>query len=195
MTSTTSGSSSQSGVEQVKEQVQDVAQQAKGRTGAQLRSQIDERSTQAGDQLVSVAQALRRTSQQLREEGNDRMADVIETLVNRSERLGGYLRVADGDKILHDVESFGRRRPWLMVGGSAVVGFLASRFIKASSSGRYHGQSLQRSGYPQRDLQDDARVGNMSPPALAPSSTAPVDGRREGVGSSGAAGGVSGGLD
>jgi hypothetical protein len=123
------------------------------------------------------------------------MADIVETVVNRSERLGGYLRVADGDKILQDVESFGRRRPWLMVGGSAVLGFLASRFIKASSSGRYHGQSLQGSGYPHRNLQDDARVSNVSPPALAPSRTAPGDGRREGVGSSGPAGGVSGGLD
>ena len=198
MTSTTSESSSHAGVEQVKDQVQDVAQQAKGQTREQLRSQIDERSTQAGDQLVSMAQALRRTSGQLREEGNGKAADIVESLVSRSERLGGYLRVADGDKILHDVERFGRRQPWLMVGGSAVVGFLASRFMKASSSGRYHRSDPQSSGYPSRHLQDDSRAGYATLPAVAPSSaTAATDGDvgREGVGSAGAAGGVSGGLD
>lgn len=198
MTSTTSGSSSQSGVQQVKEQVQDVAQQAKGQTREQLRTQIDERSTQAGDQLVSSAQALRRASDQLRQEGNDRMADAIEAVISRAERLGGYMRTADGNKILHDVEDFGRRQPWLMVGGSAVLGFLASRFMKASSSGRYQSRYPQRSGYPSQHMQGDGgSAGYMTPPAIAPSAPVPVgsEGRRQGVGTGGGAGGVAGGRD
>jgi len=197
MTSTTRGTNPQSGVEQVKEQVQDVAQQAKGQTRERLSSQIDERSTQAGDQLVSAAQALRRAAQQLRDEDNGRMADIVDSLVSRSERLGGYLRVADGDKILHDVESFGRRQPWLMAGGSAVLGFLASRFMKASSSGRYHRQGQQASGYPSRHLPDDASAGYVSPPGISAGTggDAGGDARREGVGSAGVSGGVSGGLD
>jgi len=180
----------------VKEQVHDVAQQAKGQTGEQLRNQVDERSTQAGDQLVSSAQALRRASDQMRQDGNDRMAEIVESIVSRTERLGGYLRTADGNKILHDVESFGRRQPWLMVGGSAVLGFLASRFMKASSSGRYQSQYPQSSGYPSQHMQDGASAGYMTPPAIAPPAAVPADdARRHGVGSAGAAGGVSGGLD
>jgi len=176
MTSTTSGTAGlQSSTEQVKEQVQDVAQQAKGKTREQLRSQIDDRSTQAGEQVTSAANAMRRTSDQLRQEGNERMAEIVDALVARGERIGGYLRDADGDKILHDVESFGRRQPWLMVGGSAVVGFLASRFMKASSSGRYHSRYAE-AGYPSR---------------LPPVAGAPY---REGVGSR-SPGGVTGDLD
>ena len=165
MTSTTNaGNGSQSTVEQVTEKAQEVAQQAKGQTREQLRSQINERSTQAGDQLVSAAQAMRRTSDQLRQEGNDKAAEIVESVVSRGERLGGYLRAADGDKILHDLEGLGRKQPWLMVGGSAVVGFFASRFMKASSSGRYHGQPGQ--GYP-------TSVGYLSPAAVPPPSTVP----------------------
>jgi ElaB/YqjD/DUF883 family membrane-anchored ribosome-binding protein len=149
----------------VKEQTQEVTRQAKRQTRDQLRSQINERSTQAGDQLLSAAEALRRTSEQLRQEGNDKAAEIVESVISRGERAGGYLRAADGDRILHDVERFGRRQPWLMVGGSAVVGFFAARFMKASSSSRYHGQSSQ--GYPSGPRQGSS-VGYLSPAAVTP---------------------------
>ena len=130
--------SSQSTTEQVKERVQDAAQQAKGQTREQLREQIDTRSTQAGEQVRSTAHAVRRASAQLREEGHETPAKVVDQVVDRAERLGTYLTEADGGRILRDVESFARRQPWLVVAGSAVAGFFASRFMKASSSRRYH---------------------------------------------------------
>ena len=39
--------------------------------------------------------------------------------------------------MLHDLETFGRRRPWSMVAAGVAVGFAASRFLKASSRNRY----------------------------------------------------------
>ena len=130
-----------SATEQVKERVQDVAEQAKGQTREQLRTQINARSTQAGEQVSSTAEAMRRTSEQLRSEGKDRAAKVIDGVADRGERLGSYLTRADGDQILRDVEDFARKQPWLFVGGSAVAGFLASRFMKASSSSRYQSRA------------------------------------------------------
>ena len=157
---------SQSATEQVKERVQDVAGQAKGQTREQLRRSDQQRSTQAGEQVSSAAQALRRTSEQLRTEGKERAAKVVDGVADRSERLGSYLTRADGDRILRDVEDFARRQPWLFVGsGSAVVGFLASRFMKASSSGRYQSSS-QQGGYPSRDIAGDSSAGYASPAAL-----------------------------
>jgi ElaB/YqjD/DUF883 family membrane-anchored ribosome-binding protein len=129
--------SSQSTTEQVTERVQDMTQQAKGKTRDQLRDQIDTRSTQAGEQVRSAAQAVRRASAQLGEEGKETPAKVVGQVADRAERLGTYLTEADGNRILRDVEQFARRQPWLFVGGSAVVGFFASRFMKASSSRRY----------------------------------------------------------
>ncbi|HEV7566471.1 MAG TPA: hypothetical protein VGO31_10975 [Microbacteriaceae bacterium] len=136
-----------SATEQAKERVQDVAEQAKGQTREQLRTQISQRSSQAGEQLSSVADAMRKTSEHLRGEGKDSVAKVLDGTAQRSERLGGYLTRADGDQILRDVEDIARKQPWLFVGGSAVFGFLASRFMKASSSNRYQGAASGR--YPQ----------------------------------------------
>jgi ElaB/YqjD/DUF883 family membrane-anchored ribosome-binding protein len=146
-----------SATEQVKDRVQDVAEQAKGQTRAQLREQINTRSTKAGEQISSTAGAMRRAGEQLRTEGNESVAKAVDGLADRGERLGGYLRQADGEQILRDVEGFARRQPWVFVGGSAVVGFLASRFMKASSRSRYQnsgpahgtadtGRSLRRGG-------------------------------------------------
>jgi ElaB/YqjD/DUF883 family membrane-anchored ribosome-binding protein len=138
----------QSVSEQAKERVQEVAEQAKSQTRDRMRSQINERSTQVGDQAASAAKAVRRSSEQLRTEGNERAADVIDAVADRGDRLGAYLRRADGDQILRDIEDFARKQPWLMVGGSAVAGFLASRFMKATSRERFQG--VRPSGYPSR---------------------------------------------
>ena len=48
-----------------------------------------------------------------------------------------YLTDSDADRILGDVEDFGRRQPWAVIGGGVVLGLLASRFLKASSTRRY----------------------------------------------------------
>jgi ElaB/YqjD/DUF883 family membrane-anchored ribosome-binding protein len=153
--STVTERDSQSVTEQAKEHVQEVTEQAKSQTREQLRSQISERSTQVGDQAATAAKAVRRASEQLRSEGNDRAANAIDAVADRGERLGAYLRRADGDQILRDVEDFARKQPWLMVGGSAVAGFLASRFMKATSRDRFHG--AKQGGYP---LQPGAVTGS-----------------------------------
>lgn len=119
------------------EQVQDKAVEVKSQAGGQVRQQVDTRSTQAGEQVSSVAGALRRTSEQLREEGKEQPARLLEQGAERAERLGGYLKNVDSDGLLRDVESFGRRRPWLMAAGAAVLGLAASRFLRASSARRY----------------------------------------------------------
>lgn len=129
------------------EQVQDQAVEAKSRAGGQMREQVNSRSTQAGEQVSSVAGALRRTSQQLREEGKDQPARLIEQGADRAEQVGGYLRNLDADSLLDDVESFGRRRPWLLAAGAAVVGLAASRFLRASSARRYRQSSDGRDAY------------------------------------------------
>jgi len=137
--------SSLDGVEGVKERVQDAAEQAKHQTREQLREQIDTRTTEAGEQLSSAAQAIRRASEQLRTEGNARAANLVDTVADRGEQLGSYLTRTDGNGLLQDVEDFTRRQPWLMATAGALAGFLASRFVKASSGNRY--QTRVNAGY------------------------------------------------
>ena len=138
----------QSVTEQAKEHVQEVTEQAKSQTREQMRSQINERSTQVGDQAATCSEGGSAWQRAASDEGNDRAAKVIDAVADRGERLGAYLRRADGDEILRDIEDFARKQPWLMVGGSAVAGFLASRFMKATSRERF--RSVGPNGYPSR---------------------------------------------
>jgi ElaB/YqjD/DUF883 family membrane-anchored ribosome-binding protein len=182
---------SQSATQQVKERVQDVAGQAKGQTREQLRAQISQRSTQAGEQVSSAADAMRQASGQLRNDGKDSVARIVEAVADRSEKLGSYLTRADGDQILRDIEDLARRQPWLFVGSSAVAGFLASRFLKASSSGRYQTRS-QQGGYPSRDLAGAPGSSHGSVGELPSGQTAVDTGQHEARAGSG---GVGGGID
>jgi hypothetical protein len=130
--------------DRAKEQVQEKAQvaQEKVKEGAatlqsRMREQVDQRSTEAGEQVSSSAQALRSTSERLHEEGQDGPARAAERAADQAERLGGYLTESDADRILGDVEDFGRRQPLAVVAIGLAAGFAASRFLKASSSSRY----------------------------------------------------------
>lgn len=130
--------------EQAQEKVQETAQQVQekaveltGQAGSRLRSEVDSRTTQAGSQLQTTASAMRRTGESLREEGNQTEAKLIDGIAERAERLGGYMTNVNADRLLRDVEDFGRRQPWLLAFGGAAIGFFASRFMKASSSQRF----------------------------------------------------------
>jgi hypothetical protein len=132
-----SGSGSQSMAGQAQEKVQEKAQEVRGQVSSRVREQADTRSTQAGEQVTSLAEAMRRTGQTLRDEGNDTPAKVTDAVAEQADRLGSYLRDADGDAILRDVENLARRQPWLFAAGGLVLGVVASRFLKASSGRRY----------------------------------------------------------
>jgi hypothetical protein len=109
------------------------AQQAQSRA----REQIDQRSTQAGEQVSATAQALRITGLHLRDEGQDAQARAAERIAHHADRMGSYLTESNSDRLLNDVEDLGRRQPMAVVGIGVALGFAASRFLKASSRKRY----------------------------------------------------------
>src|SRR3954452_5613328 len=128
-------------VDQAKEKAQEAAGQAKGR----VREQVDQRSSEAGQKVSSTAGDLRSVGEQLREQGKEAPAKLAEQAAERTEKLGSYLTESDADRILSDVEEYARKQPWAVVAGGLVLGFAASRFLKASSSQRYQQRrSVQR---------------------------------------------------
>ena len=127
-----------------KEKAQEVAGQAKEKAGeakeqasSKLREQVDQRSSQAGEQVTSTAADLKTVGEELRKQGKDTPAKLADQAAERTEKLGSYLSESDADRILGDVEDFARKQPWAVVAGGLVLGFAASRFLKASSSQRY----------------------------------------------------------
>jgi len=154
--------------EQAQEQAQKAAEQARnvaGQAGDRARGMVDERSTQVGEQIGQQADDIRSAAQQLREQGKDGPAKLAERAADRAERVGGYLRENDADTILGDVERVARDNPWAVVAGGIALGFVASRFLKASSRRRYASASTGQAR-PQLP-RTTAPVGAGAPPVGA----------------------------
>ena len=133
-------------VSAAQEQITAKAHELGGEANFQIREQLDQRSTQAGEQLQSIGKTLQSGANQLRSEGKDVPARIVEEVARRADDVGGYLQSAEADRILGDIEGFARRRPWLTAGVGALAGFLASRFVKASGNRRYAGAHSNGSG-------------------------------------------------
>ncbi|HEX3327007.1 MAG TPA: hypothetical protein VHV50_08435 [Actinomycetota bacterium] len=149
--------------EQVQQQAQQVAQQAKetaqkatGKAREKAQSELDTRTAQAGGQIQSTADDLRSVGEELRRQGKDTPAKLAELGADKVEQIARYLIDSDGDKILADMEDFGRRQPWAVIAGGMAIGFLASRFLKASSTRRYNSRYQLPAGsdlhYARRDV-------------------------------------------
>jgi hypothetical protein len=118
-------------------QAQETASEVQQKAGATIRGQLDQRSNQAGEQARSIASAMRRSAQELRDQGKDGPAGLVEQLCQKVDQAGTYLSSSDSDKLLRDVEDFARRQPGMVAGGAAALGFLAARFMGASGRRRY----------------------------------------------------------
>jgi ElaB/YqjD/DUF883 family membrane-anchored ribosome-binding protein len=162
------GEQVQQGFEQAKdvvgqagEQLAEKAQELGTQAQQKLREQVDTRSTEVGEQVTATASAVRDAGRQLRDQGQDLPAQLIEQAAGKAEQLGDYLRTATPERLLHDVEDLGRRQPWAVIAGGVALGFLGARFLKASSRGRYE----------QRYSNPSASTGSAGP--VAQSGAAP----------------------
>ena len=135
-------------VEEATSVAQGKASELREQGSQRLREQIDQRSTQAGSQVRSLGEALRRSGNDLKNQGNGNAAGVTNEVADRLERVGGYLEQTSGDDVMRDIESFARRRPWMLAGIGAAVGLAVARFVKASSEQRYSdGQASRQAFY------------------------------------------------
>ncbi len=170
------GPPAQSATEQKKEGAQEKAQEVGAKTRDQAREitgqakgrvqeEVDRRSTQVGEQVSSNAQDLRSVAEELRSQGKDTPAQLAEQIAARADRVGSYLKDADGDRILGDVEDLARRQPWAVVAAGIGLGFLASRFLKASGTRRYEART-GISGHRSTRSHDELRETVDEPRAL-----------------------------
>jgi hypothetical protein len=121
-------------VEDAASLAQEKASELREQGSARLRDQLDERSTKVGSQVRSLATALRRSGNDLSDEGN--VSQLTTQAADRIERVGSYLEQKSGAELMRDVEKFARRRPWLLAGLGMSAGVAAARFVKASSEQR-----------------------------------------------------------
>ena len=126
-------------VDQVKEKAGQAADQAKEKAG-ELTEQAKEQATSrlegqkglAVERLGTLAQAVRQTGQQLREQDKAGFAQYAESTADQIERFSGYLRERDVNQLISETESFARRQGPLFLAGAFALGLLGGRFLKSS---------------------------------------------------------------
>ncbi|MBC5815271.1 MAG: hypothetical protein GIW97_01910 [Candidatus Eremiobacteraeota bacterium] len=133
-------------MDQVKTQAQEQAGELAGRAKGVIIGQIDQRSTEFGDTIVTHATNMRQLSDSLRTQGQDSTAKLADTAADRLEQLGYYLTETDGERIVADAERLARRQPLLTLGVGLLAGVIAARLLKASATERYQYYSARPTG-------------------------------------------------
>lgn len=113
---------------QAKQQAQVVAGQAKDKAVAQ----VDERTTQAGQQLGAQGESLQGVAGELRSQGNEAQAKVAEQAAERVKQVGDYLEQTDGESLVQAAADAARENPAAAAAAGAAAGLVAGRVIKAS---------------------------------------------------------------
>ncbi|HEX6508428.1 MAG TPA: hypothetical protein VF221_12410 [Chloroflexota bacterium] len=177
----TSGYSGEGGTgslvtEQVKQGTQQVAQQTQQTAGQvvegarnQAMSYADTQKQQAAQSLHGVAQALRQTGENLRAQNQDPVGRYADVAAERVENFTTYVEKTPVQQMVQDVEYVARRHSTLFLGGAALLGFAAARFLKASSrnvgNGQYGGESNRSrySGYDRGSAAGQRAYGTYAP--------------------------------
>ena len=119
------------------------------RAGGTVEMAASQGMTKAAETLGEVAQAVRQSGEQLRDQ-QPQVASFVDTAAEQLERASSYLRESDLQDIVYRVEDVARRQPMLFIGGAFVLGLAAARFLKSSAAGSQGwstGSSFRDMGY------------------------------------------------
>ncbi len=106
----------------------------------EVRGRADDAKSDVADEVQGVASALRRASEELRDgSAQERtLGKIASSLADASDSI----RNKDLGEIVQMVSRVGRENPVLFLSGAALLGFVASRFAKASND--HTGSSASR---------------------------------------------------
>ena len=104
-----------------------------GRVRDSANNQLTRQKDRATDSLGSVAQAVRQSTNQLREQRHETIAQYIEQAANQLDRLSSRLREKNVNELVDDAQRFARQRPALFIGSAFALGLIGARFLKSSA--------------------------------------------------------------
>src|SRR5436190_2815649 len=100
--------------------------------------QLNTQKSRATDGIGSVAQAIRTSTQQLRDQKHETIADYVEQAADQLDKFSKQLRDKDVTEMLSDAQRFARRQPAMFVGAAFAVGLVGARFLKSSNENRWN---------------------------------------------------------
>lgn len=111
------------------QQASQLAHQAQKKVESRLGTQ----KQQASQGMHNLAGALGQTSQQLREQGQESLAQYTTKAADQVEHLAQYLNQNDVDQIIGKTQNYARQHPVPFLAGAFALGFAATRFLKSST--------------------------------------------------------------
>lgn len=106
-----------------------IVERVRERADAQLTTQKDK----ATDGIGTIARAIRGTTQELREQQHDTLAQYVDRAADELERLSSRLKNKDVGDLFRDAQKLARRQPVVFVGAAFAIGLLGARFLKSSA--------------------------------------------------------------
>ncbi|MDQ2694398.1 MAG: hypothetical protein M3Z21_03280 [Pseudomonadota bacterium] len=97
-------------------------------------SLLAEQKRATADEVAGVAQALRKSAQEMHQQEHPPLiTPYLERTADSIDRMASALRERDLNSLVRQVENFARRQPALFLGGAVAVGFLLARFLRSSA--------------------------------------------------------------
>jgi hypothetical protein len=116
-----------------------IVDRVKEKATAQLTTQKD-RGT---DALGRVAQAVRSSTQQLRDQQHGTIAGYVDQAADQIENWSRRLKEKDIDELVSDVQRLARRQPLVFIGSAFALGLVGARFLKSSRQQNEYGYSSE----------------------------------------------------
>jgi hypothetical protein len=113
-------------------EMQHRAQETMQTVGEETKSRLEKGKETSAHQMHVIAQALRASSDELREQEEPEMAKYASMAADRAERFANTLRYKSVDQLQSEAERFARRRPEVFLGAAFVAGVVLARFLKSS---------------------------------------------------------------
>ena len=130
-----------------------VAQKIRNEANARLSSQ----KNRALDGVGGVTQAIRQTTQSLRDQQHDTIARYVEHVLGQADRVTQNLRQKDVGELIDDAQRLARRQPAVFVGGAFALGLLVARLLKSSPPDRHRAGSRHGEYHYRGQTRDETR--------------------------------------
>jgi hypothetical protein len=128
-------------VKEVMGQAQEKTKQVMDQAQEKAKSALADQKSQAVEGLGSVAQAIRQTGENLRQQDQSTfVAQYADKVADQVDRFSNHLRDKNVEQLIGDAQDLARRQPGIFIGGAFALGVFLARFIKSSSR---HSESME----------------------------------------------------
>jgi hypothetical protein len=156
---------SKSTTDRLTNEAQDKSKEVVDKAKDTAMNTMESQKSRAANNIGNVAEALRQTGKQLRNQDQQGFSRMADTAADRLEQFSDDLQNKDFNEMMDDVEDFARRDPELFLGGAVVLGLLAARFLKSSNRRRYRQPGFQESTWSTYERRGYAERGPVGYPS------------------------------